>query len=266
MPGKSFPAKTGAALSASRSLIRHDRARLSSASGGLIGVDEAGRGALAGPVVAAVFFAPPALLRRMPRALWPVCDSKRLSPALRSELATDLFQLRRQGRADFALGSADAMEIDALNILGATRLAMERAMRSLLRRHPGLECMAPDRAQLSLFNGDASAGPEPIPVCLLVDGLPLRPFPWLHEALVQGDNRSWVIAAASILAKTVRDRWMAHLSLRHPGYCWETSRGYGTVAHRQSIARLGLSPLHRRSFLSSDAALLPHSRQAMLKT
>ncbi|MCJ7627804.1 MAG: ribonuclease HII [Longimicrobiales bacterium] len=174
------------------------------------GVDEVGRGPLAGPVVAAAVVLPPGT------AIHGARDSKTLSPARRRELATEIL-----GRAlAYGVGAASVREIDRLNILVSTRLAMSRAL-----------------AQLPLS-----------PDHIVVDGLPVACLGWEHEAIVGGDGRIHSIACASILAKVVRDRLMTRLSHRYPGYGWETNMGYGTAAHRSALERLGPTPHHRLSF------------------
>jgi ribonuclease HII len=174
------------------------------------GVDEAGRGPLAGPVVAAAVVLPPGA---------PVIgarDSKALSPSRREELAPEIL---RQAMA-VGIGAASVTEIDRLNILVSTRLAMARALSRL---------------------------PLP-PEHVVVDGLPVKDLGWEHEALIGGDARVHSIACASIMAKVVRDRLMRSLATRYPGYGWETNMGYGTEEHRTALSRLGPTPHHRRTF------------------
>lgn len=188
---------------------------LRAAHGPLIaGVDEVGRGPLAGPVVAcAVVMAPEA------RAVGGVDDSKRLSPEERVRLAA---LIRRRALA-FALGAASAAEIDRLNIYHATTLAMRRALARLERGG-----IVPDH--------------------VLVDGKPIRTLGIAHTALVGGDARCHSVACASIVAKVTRDRLMERLARRWPGYAWERNAGYGTPQHWEGIRAHGLTPHHRRSF------------------
>lgn len=174
------------------------------------GVDEAGRGPLAGPVVAAAVILKPGAL------ISGAADSKLLPPEKREELARSIVC----GAAAFALGAASVREIDHLNILVATRLAMARALRRL----------------------------RVVPEHVVVDGLPVRELGWQHEAVVGGDGRVNSISCASILAKVYRDRLMGRLALRHPGYGWETNMGYGTEFHREALLRLGPTPHHRKTF------------------
>lgn len=187
---------------------------LEAAAGGRVaGVDEVGRGPLAGPVLAAavVLPCPP------PPALTALLDdSKRLNAAQRARAAAAL----RACGAELALGAASVAEIARLNILGATLLAMARAVARL---------------------------PSP-PDLALVDGNRAPPLDCPLRCVVGGDGRSLSIAAASIIAKLARDRAMARLAARWPGYGWEANAGYGTAAHRAALARLGATPHHRAGF------------------
>ncbi|MFP4165767.1 MAG: ribonuclease HII [Opitutales bacterium] len=222
-------------------LQRHDRERLSDGER-LIGIDEAGRGALAGPVVAGScvldrkFFDSPDALRLSES----VDDSKRIAAAAREAQFTAMDGLRDKGLLDFEVASASVEEIETYNILGATRLAMRRAVEALAGRASGW--------------GLPLAGPEgplfaPEPVSLLVDGRPLKPFPYRHEGLVGGDGLSLAVAMASIAAKVTRDRWMQRLAESYPFYDFARHKGYGTSAHRAAIGRHGACPAHRTLFL-----------------
>lgn len=174
------------------------------------GVDEAGRGPLAGPVSAAAVVLDPA---RLPPGL---NDSKALSAARRDALFDQIHDM-----AEVSLAWASVAEIDALNIRAASLLAMRRAVEGLAR--------VPDAA---LIDGNACP-----------DGLPCR-----GVTLVKGDAKSLSVAAASIIAKVARDRLMAELAKAHPGYGWEVNAGYPTAAHRAALLDLGVSPHHRRTF------------------
>lgn len=183
----------------------------------IAGVDEVGRGPLAGPVVACAVVLPAGT--RVEGA----DDSKRLSREARVRLAR---QILASG-AEVALGAASVREIEALNILQATRRAMQRAL-AALRARPGH---------------------------VVVDGLPVRELGWKHEAVVKGDGRIHSISCASIVAKVVRDDLMRRLDRRHPGYGWATNAGYGTREHLDALARQGPTPHHRRSFLGNQLDL-----------
>ncbi len=188
------------------------------------GVDEAGRGPLAGPVVAAaVLFAaePGPLLAAL------LDDSKRLDPARRQRAFAALLAARTQGRLRLGIGAASAREIASRNILGATHLAMLRAV-----------------ARLG----------EP-PALALVDGNRPPPLPCAVRCVVGGDAKSLSIAAASILAKVTRDRCMARLGARWPLYGFERHQGYPTRAHVHALFAHGACPHHRRGFAPVEKAL-----------
>lgn len=173
------------------------------------GVDEAGRGPLAGPVVAAAVILPARF------DLPGLNDSKQVPPALRERLFAGI---RRQ--AAVGVGIVHAAEIDTLNILQATLRAMGLAVDRL--RQPA--------------------------DYLLVDGITPVPLPLPQQTIKKGDSRSCSIAAASIVAKVVRDRMMIAYDRHYPGYGFANHKGYGSADHLQAIARLGPSPLHRRTF------------------
>ncbi len=176
----------------------------------IAGVDEVGRGPLAGPVVAAAVILNPA---DIPQGL---NDSKRLTAKRRDTLETEL-----RSRAEVSVAEASVAEIDELNILRASHLAMERAVAAL----------------------------DPAPDFLLIDGnLTPRELIIPAQAVVKGDAQSVSIAAASIIAKNWRDRLMVDLAQQHPGYGWEANAGYPTKQHREALQNLGVTPHHRRSF------------------
>jgi ribonuclease HII len=179
------------------------------------GVDEAGRGPLAGPVVAAAVILPPK------RCIRGLDDSKALDAAERERLAA----LVRARSVAWGIGWASACEIDALNILQATHLAMRRALLAL----PS----APRHVRIDGNRAPSLAG---------------LGFSCTYETIVQGDANDAGIAAASILAKTWRDRWMEAVDARYPGYGFASHKGYGTPEHHAALARLGPCCLHRRSF------------------
>jgi len=175
-----------------------------------------GRGALCGPVVAAaVIFPSTWITGSEPVWVARVDDSKRLTARRRETLARSI-----RGQAAVGLGMVSNVEIDAMNVLRASQEAMRRAV-AALKTSPDL---------------------------VLVDGLFVRDFPWPQDALVHGDQRSVTIAAASIVAKVFRDRFVTFYSRRYPGYGMERHKGYGTRAHYEALAAFGPTPFHRRSF------------------
>lgn len=176
----------------------------------IAGVDEAGRGPLAGPVVAAAVVLPDGF------ELPGLTDSKQLSPAERERL----FPLIRSRALAVGVGVASAREIDEINVLQATLRGMVKAV--------GRLPTAPD--------------------FLLVDGITPVPVPLRQQTIRQGDSRSLSIAAASVVAKVIRDRIMDAYDRIYPGYGFARHKGYGSAEHLKAIARLGPSPLHRRTF------------------
>lgn len=188
----------------------------------IVGLDEAGRGAWAGPVVAGAVILP-IQDDRLPQRLDGVHDSKQLTAPQRERACT---RIQRLARA-WALGKADAEEIDRLGLLPATRLAMQRALEGL-----GFE-----------------------PDYLLLDYLLLPENPAPQTALPHGDARTLSIAAASILAKVHRDRIMLDLDQAFPGYGFARHKGYGTPDHRRALRELGPCPIHRYSYSPVAAAL-----------
>jgi len=189
------------------------------------GIDEAGRGPLAGPVVAAAVILDP---RRFPRALRDgLDDSKVLSAAEREACYQTLRRCAARGTVHVGVGAASAREIDRINILRAALLAMARATAALGAR--------PDLA--------------------LVDGNVAPPLACAVTTVVKGDGLSFSIAAASVVAKVTRDRIMRTLARRYRGYGWETNVGYATREHGAAIQALGPTPHHRRSFAPVRAAL-----------
>jgi ribonuclease HII len=189
--------------------------------GVVCGVDEAGRGPLAGPVVAAAVILD---RRRLPRALrHGLDDSKKLTREEREEFAA---LLQRSGAA-IGVGAASVIEIDRRNILQATLAAMSRAVAAL----------------------------GTLPETALVDGNVPPPLACAVRTVIGGDGLSLSIAAASVIAKVTRDRLMHRLAQRYDGYGWETNVGYGTAKHQAAIEALGLTPHHRRSFAPVQLAL-----------
>ncbi len=184
----------------------------------IAGIDEAGRGPLAGPVVAAAVIIPDDFTHPS------LNDSKKLTARMRDRLYVELTD---DPRIQWAVAAIESDEIDRLNILRATHEAMRRAVTAL--RTP------PDH--------------------VLIDGRPVRPFPITQTALVGGDGLSFSIAAASVIAKVTRDRLMAAMDVQHPGYDFAQHKGYGTALHLAKLRTHGPCPIHRRSFRPVQQAL-----------
>ena len=204
--------------------------RLWAATPGLVltGVDEAGRGPLAGPVAAGAVVMPPDLAEERLAGPWAgLTDSKRLSEDDREHFFDELCA---DPGVRIGIGWASVAEIDHLNILRATHLAMARALADLGNPPPGFA---------------------------LVDGLPVRGLPCPHEAVVKGDAKCFLISAASVVAKVSRDRRMRELDGVHPGYGFSVHKGYGTPEHLAALRRLGPCPEHRRSFRPVSDLLQP---------
>jgi ribonuclease HII len=182
----------------------------------IAGVDEAGVGPLAGPVVAAAVILPQGL---RPRGL---DDSKQLDEPARDRLAAEV----KAGAVAWGVGLASHLEVDALNVYQASLLAMRRAVEAL----------------------------RPAPQHLLVDARRVPGVTWPQQGIVRGDSRSLSIAAASVIAKTTRDALMVEAESRFPGYGFARHKGYGSPEHLEALQRLGPCPLHRRSFAPVRAA------------
>lgn len=194
--------------------------------GSVIGVDEAGRGPLVGGVFAGAVYVPLDLAARLLDGAWSgINDSKKLSEKKRDSLAE---VIKSTEGCIWAVASASPAEIDRLNILRATHVAMRRAAKAVY-----------DRA-LESVKGDA--------ITVLVDGLAVDGFECPSRNLVKGDAKSLLIAAASILAKTARDADCLRLEAEYPGYGFAKHKGYPTKAHLAALAKLGPCPEHRRSF------------------
>ena len=192
---------------------------------GICGIDEAGRGPLAGPVVAAAVILP---RKGRPKGL---DDSKQLTAEAREDLALKIREIGLVG-----VGIASVEEIDSLNILRASHLAMRRAFDALCAQQT--------------------------PVAVLVDGNMAPELPCPVECVVDGDAIVPIISAASIIAKVERDRMMIELCAQYPGYEFSKHKGYGTPVHQEAIKRLGVCAIHRRSFKTVQEAL---ERQGELK-
>ena len=215
---------------------------------GLIGVDEAGRGALAGPVVAGAVLVSAAFLE----GRWAVNrggrvnDSKQLTGEERQELWGEFEKLAAEGQIHAHFGVADVAEIEQFNILGATKLAMRRALEGIYPPDAFARKVEPD---LFASSEEIAAFTPTVSARILVDGLSLRNFPYPHTAIISGDARSLCIAMASIVAKVTRDRLMNELDSRYPGYGFAQHKGYGTEEHRDAVLKRGRCREHRDLFL-----------------
>ncbi|MFM1943152.1 MAG: hypothetical protein RI897_2134 [Verrucomicrobiota bacterium] len=198
--------------------LTHERQQLSQGNHRIAGVDEAGRGPLAGPVIAAAVILPlPWIQHGPPESLARLNDSKQLSAKNRERLFETLTQ---SPAVQIGTCQIDAPEIDQINILKATHLAMNRALQQL----------------------------SPPPDHTLIDGLPVSSLRFPQTAIVKGDSLSLSIAAASIIAKVTRDRLMLLYDTQYPGYGFAQHKGYGTATHLAAIQQLGPCPIHRLSF------------------
>jgi ribonuclease HII len=200
--------------------LRYERPHWKAGLTRIVGIDEVGVAPTCGAVVAAAV-----IMRPNSHRIPGVRDSKTLSAAQRERLAP----LIRRRAVAVGLGAASVREIDAINIYHATHLAMRRAVARL----GGHEHVLVDGNRIANF--ESQVGP--------------------YTAIVDGDAKCYTIACASVVAKVVRDRMMALLAARYPGYGWERNQGYATQEHRDAIRRLGLTPFHRRSFLALQRTL-----------
>ncbi|HEY0527855.1 MAG TPA: ribonuclease HII [Gemmatimonadaceae bacterium] len=194
----------------------------------IAGVDEVGRGPIAGPVVACAVIMPPDS-----RAIAGVDDSKRLTHNERVRLAVKI----RERAVAYALGAASVREIDTINIYQASALAMQRALTRLK--------VAPNH--------------------VVIDGRAMRTLPVPHTAVVRGDSRCFSIACASILAKVTRDLLMTRLGQRYPHYIWDHNAGYTTRDHVRGLTSHGITPHHRKSFCRISDLLLEIQHQSELE-
>ncbi|MBQ4200293.1 MAG: ribonuclease HII [Kiritimatiellae bacterium] len=193
----------------------------------VMGIDEAGRGPLAGPVFAAAVSVPLGLAEELLAGEWAkINDSKKLSERRRDALADTI---KSTPSCLWSVASASAVEIDRFNILRATHLAMRRAA-------------------LVLAEKAVQTGGGPSAFAILVDGLAVPSLPFPSQNVVKGDAKSLFIAAASILAKTSRDAYCLEMEAKYPGYGFAAHKGYPTAAHIEALNRLGPCPEHRQSF------------------
>ncbi|MBR4723302.1 MAG: ribonuclease HII [Clostridia bacterium] len=177
----------------------------------IAGIDEAGRGPLAGPVYAAAVILPPDI------RLDGINDSKKLSPKKREELFDEI----TKKAVSYSIFAVDEKKIDEINILNATYVAMNGAAEALSQK----------------------------PDYVIIDGNSIKNMSYPHETIVKGDAKSISIAAASVLAKVARDRYITEMAKTYPEYGFERHKGYGTKEHTDAILKYGITPIHRRTFL-----------------
>jgi len=227
----------------------------------VLGIDEAGRGALAGPVVAGAVAISSELYKnaKFIAVMRGADDSKKLSSSQRDEVFKTLESLKASGGLDFEAGFASVAEIEEHNILSATRMAMARAAAALDARM-NLR-LSPAGAPATLFG---ERGSDLSKAVVILDGKPMKNFPYAHIAVVKGDSTSLAVAAASIVAKVSRDRLMIELAKSYPRYGFEVHKGYGTAAHMQALIICGASLAHRPSFLKKLRADTIIDRQGEL--
>ena len=201
----------------------------------VMGIDEAGRGPLAGPVFTAAVSVPLDAAADLLAGPWSaINDSKKLSEKRRDELAE---VIKATPSCTWAVASASALEIDQLNILRATHLAMRRAALALAEK------LTPHEPPTTNYQPPTANNYR-----ILVDGLAVPSLPFPSQNVVKGDAKSLFIAAASILAKTSRDAYCREMEAKYPGYGFAVHKGYPTAAHMEALNRLGPCPEHRQSF------------------
>lgn len=212
----------------------------------LVGIDEAGRGALAGEVCAGAVAISSQFYKneKYLAVLQNLNDSKQLSHSQREKIYTDLSALKNAGALDFEAGFASVEEVEKYNILVATQMAMARACEAINAR---LALNLRKAGTVSTLFGESCL--DSAKAVVLIDGKPMKKFPYAHLAIVKGDASSLSIAAASIVAKVTRDRRMEELAQKYPRYGFEVHKGYGTASHLQALMLFGASEIHRKSFL-----------------
>ncbi len=212
----------------------------------LVGIDEVGRGAIAGPLMTCAVCVSRSFygLQPMPRGSGKINDSKLVKPAARTALDALIRSWASYGHLFFAFGSASHEEVDRFNVFGATVLAMHRALDALSQDGDG---------RFYLARTDASRWPQDrhptLPSQILLDGIPMRHLPYLHQAVPGGDAKSLAIAMASILAKVRRDTLMVEMHNQFPHYCFDSNKGYRSPDQKRGLLQYGPSPIHRLRLL-----------------
>ena len=239
----------------------HDR-KLAKGQLGVVGVDEAGRGCLAGPVVAGAVIIPGAFFSRAKnrKLTEEINDSKQFDEPKREILFQRVMDLAEEGELYGATGEASVEEIEEHNIVGATCLAMKRAMDDSSKNSKGVWNPA-KKESLELFEKQQDDSKS---WTVLVDGRPMKKLPYQHDGLVKGDTQSLAIAMASMLAKVTRDRFMRTLHQEFPEFGFASNKGYGAPVHLQALREQGPTVHHRPRFLRNllpDADLGSESRE-----
>ena len=226
---------------------------------GIVGVDEAGRGCLAGPVVAGAVVLPAEFFLKVAnrKACSEMNDSKQFAEERREELYAVILGLAELGELFWASGEASIEEIEKENIVGATCLAMKRAMNEVSAKSKQLWSPEP-KSEEDLFSTTGSSEDDK-KWAVLVDGRPMKRLPYEHQGLVKGDTISLAIAMGSLIAKVTRDRIMRELAQEFPAYDFASNKGYGSPNHLKALKESGPTHLHRPRFLRN---LLPMSEQA----
>jgi ribonuclease HII len=224
----------------------HDR-KLTKEQLGVVGVDEAGRGCLAGPVVAGAVILPASFFSEAShrKATEEMNDSKQFNEEKREQLYEGVLALAEKQKIFVGTGQASVEEIEVHNIVGATCLAMKRALDKASECSDGL-WRPGEKSSLELFEdkeGDKKKW------TVLVDGRPMKKLPYQHDGLVKGDTKSLAIAMASMLAKVTRDRFMRELHTKFPDFGFDSNKGYGAPVHLKALDKYGPTVHHRPRFL-----------------
>lgn len=237
-------------------LLKFDQ-EIFKSSESLVALDEAGRGAFAGPLMVGLVYVKRSFCQfalQNIKTIKQINDSKKLTPSLRQNLFEQIKIWHSTGELMYLHETASVEEIETCNVVGATRNAMGRAISKLLSLLPkntlplepsftkGLDLWDTSSAKYSTSSASLQ---------IILDGLPLKPFPYPHTAFVKGDGKSLAIAMASIVAKVTRDAYMTQISSQFPLYAFEQNKGYGTQKHRELIALKGPSKLHRKQFIKN---------------
>lgn len=229
---------------------------------GLIGIDEAGRGCFAGPVVAACVCLKANFYedKKIKKQCKEFTDSKQIPADLREELLIRLQTWEKEDRLNFAWATASALEIDQYNIFVATQIAMQRTLETLCKKDNAQAIVLPQYnhivalplfTELNLTNDQKEAASKTLNTHykILIDGRPIKKFLHPHQGIIKGDAKSLIIAMASIIAKTQRDSLLRDLDKTYPQYGFASHKGYGTAEHQEALGNHGPCAEHRQTFL-----------------